>query len=316
MKQLDHNSPSSATMSGIFDLFKKRNKIGELKDGDRIDGKTCLITGSSSGLGKAAATALAKRGGNVVMAVRSKIPDAGEEVKRKSGSNAVKMLRLDLCGFSSITEFVEECKRLGLRFDIAVFNAGAVPGSDRKTADGFEEMLQVNYLSKFLLVNKLIEEKLIVPGGRVIFTSSEAHRSASEIDFTRIGEYHRYGMKGSMVEYGYTKALLTTFFHELSRRHPELSVFALCPGPVNTKIAREAPKIVQPFLKLFFAIFFRSPKKAAEPIEYLACSPEMEKRTEVYVHLMEEKPTAPRTIDPDNGKQLWEKSLELLKDRL
>ena len=313
MKKLDHNSASSATMSGIFDLFRKRTPIGTLDRNDRIDGKTCLVTGSSSGLGKAAAAALAARGGNVLMAARSKIPEAGEEVKRKSGSENVEMARLDLCSFSSVRAFREEARERKLRFDIAVFNAGVVPGRDRPTEDGFEEMLQVNYLAKFLLVNRLLEDGSILPGGRIIFTSSEAHRSPGQVDFSRVGEYHAYGMKGSMAEYGYTKLLLTTFFHELVRRRPDISIFALCPGPVNTKIAREAPKLIQPLLKLFFAVFFRSPKKAAEPIVYLACSPDMEGKTETYIHLMEEKETSPESADPKNGAVLWEKSARLIE---
>lgn len=309
---MDHNSPSSATFSGIFDRFRKREKIGELGGGERIEGKYCLITGSSSGLGKAAAAALAKRGGDVIMAVRSGIPGAGEDVKKKSGSSRVRMMYLDLCSFESVVRFCDEVKSENIVFDIAIFNAGVVPGRDRKTADGFEEMFQVNYLSKFLLVNRLIADGSIRKGGRIIFTSSEAHRSSGPIDCAGIGDYHQYGMKGSMEEYAYTKMLLTTFFHELTRRQPEFSCFALCPGAVNTRIARDAPAVVQPLMKLFFAIFFRSPGKAAEPIEYLACSPDMEGKTGMYVHLMEEKETAPASADPEQGSRLWEKSSKLI----
>ena len=146
----------------------------------------------------------------------------------------------------------------------------------------------------------------------MIFTSSEAHRSAAGVDFSKIEEYHKYSIKGSLIEYGYSKLLLTTFFKELSRRFPQTSFYALCPGPVNSNIAREAPKILHPIIKLFFLIFFRSPKKAAEGIDYFASAPRMAGKSGVYIHLMEEKPVAPDADNPENGKILWEKSAELI----
>jgi len=172
MSKKKHDTAASATMTGIFDRFKKIEKIGELEETDRIDGKVCLVTGSSSGLGFAAAVALAKRGARVIMAVRSKIPEAGELVKKKSGSDAVEMMHLDLCSFVSVRRFCEEVKKRGLRFDIAVFNAGVVAGSDRITEDGFDEMLQVNYLAKFVLVNTLIKMEVFRQTGPPAGSSS------------------------------------------------------------------------------------------------------------------------------------------------
>ena len=70
----DYQNPVSATLTGIVNLFKKQEKIGELKESDRVDGRTCLITGANSGLGFALAVELAKRGGRIIMACRSGIP--------------------------------------------------------------------------------------------------------------------------------------------------------------------------------------------------------------------------------------------------
>ena len=77
--------------------------------------------------------------------------------------------------------------------------------------------------------------------------------------------------------YGYYKLLLTTLVNELARRlndgsETKKSVLSLCPGPVNSNIAREAPVVFKPLLKLVFSIFFKSPRKAAEPVVYLAAS--------------------------------------------
>ena len=343
MAKAKHGTPTSAAMTGILDLFKRQEKAGELKETDRLDGKCCLVTGASSGLGKAVAVELASRGGKVVLGLRSGIPETGEEIKEKTGNPDVEMIRLDLTDLSSVRRFCDEVKRRGMQFDRAVFNAGVVPGRARRTIDGYEEMFQVNYLGKFVLVNRLLADGSIpntlfngrrgqsgcADPPRIVFTSSEVHRTPETVDFSDVGRFHEYGMKGSMQEYGYTKLLLTIFFKELARRlsisgspahsagggfggKPDVSVFALCPGPVNSRIARDAPKIAQPFLRLVFSIFFKNPAKAAEPVIYFCCSPDIAGKTGMYLHLMTEKETAPLTLDPENGRKLWEASEKLV----
>ncbi len=81
-QQKKYNNPFAATYKGISDLFKKQERVGILSPNDRLDGKSVLITGSSSGLGFATALQIAKLGAEVIMAVRSGIPEKGEEVKQ------------------------------------------------------------------------------------------------------------------------------------------------------------------------------------------------------------------------------------------
>ena len=124
---------------------------------------------------------------------------------------------------------------------------------------------------------------------------------------------------GKTVElYGYYKLLLTTFANELSRRlnpsgKTRYSVFALCPGPINSNIAREAPVIFKPLLKLVFRIFFRSPEKAVQPVLYFACSPEVEGKSIDYLFLMSRKEMDPKATDEQNGRKLWQYSEALLE---
>ena len=99
-----YNNPLSATLTGISNLFKKQERIGVLDPSDRLDGKKILITGSSSGLGLATAIELAKLGAEVIMAVRSGIPEKMKEVKRKSGSDHVHIHYIDLSDFDFINE--------------------------------------------------------------------------------------------------------------------------------------------------------------------------------------------------------------------
>jgi NAD(P)-dependent dehydrogenase (short-subunit alcohol dehydrogenase family) len=351
-KQKKYNDPFTATLTGIRELFRKQTPAGELKPSDRLDGKTVLVDGSSSGLGFAIAVDVARRGAKVIMACRSGIPEQGEKVKKRSGNPDVHMLQVDFSDINSIKQLVANLRppslvgegagggvspHLGMAWrgiDIFICNAGIVPKHSRKTPQGLEEMFMVNYFSKFILVNLLLENQIFLNPGvglaapnseirnpkselpRIIFVASESHRNPEKFDWEDFGKYRDYSIGKSIEYYGYYKLLLTTFSVELSRRlNPDgvtdCSVFSMCPGPVNSNIAREAPKIFIPLLKLVFGIFFKSPAKAAIPVVYLAASRDVEGKPFDYLFLMSRKEVDEKASDPANGKRLWELSEKL-----
>lgn len=321
MSNKQYNSPFQATLTGILDLFKKRNRIDPLGADERLDGKKILITGSSSGLGLATAIELAKRGGTVIMAVRSGYPEKAEEVKRKSHSEKVFIHQVDLSDFDSIKNLVSEIKTQHQKLDIVICNAAVVAKKSRKTKSGLEQMFMVNYLAKFTLIHNLLDEKCLNTNTkerpRIIFVTSESHRNPKEFSWNDFGAYIPHTIGKTVELYGYYKLLLVTFSRELSRRlnngTSEYSVFALCPGPINSNIAREAPLIFKPVLRLVFSIFFRSPKKASEPVVYLAASKKQEGKSFDYLFLMERNPIDEKAEDPANGKKLWKLSENLLQ---
>ncbi|MEI6456458.1 MAG: SDR family NAD(P)-dependent oxidoreductase [bacterium] len=324
-KKDNYDNPLSATISGITNLFRKHQQAGELKPGDRLDGKTVLVDGASSGLGFAIATDCARRGARVIMACRSGIPEKGEKVKKLSGSKDVHMLKVDFADIPSVQNLVSEVKIKFQKIDILISNAGVVPKKSRKTPQGLEEMFMVNYFSKFILVNLLLQKECFRTNGseapRMIFVDSETHRNPKKFEWEKFGVYEPYTIGKSMEHYGYNKLLLATFSVELSRRlnkvngkeKRKFSVFTLCPGPINSNIGREAPKIFHPLMKLIFSIFFRSPAQAAVPVIYLAASKDMEGKSFDYFFLMSRKPVDEKAADPGNGKKLWEVSEKLLR---
>ncbi|TRZ70758.1 MAG: SDR family NAD(P)-dependent oxidoreductase [Bacteroidetes bacterium] len=319
-KRKKYNNPLSATFTGIKDLFLKREPAGELKPTDRFDGRTVLVDGASSGLGFAVAVEVARRGAKVIMVCRSGIPGKGEKVKRLSRSDDIRMLQVDYSDLSSIRRLVTRIRDQFGKIDILICNAGLVPKKSRKTPQGLEEMFMVNYLSKFILVNLLLKENCFRHSDsghpRIIFVSSETHRNPGEFDWDSFCVYKEYSINKSIELYGYYKLLLSTFAVELSRRlnadEFTCSVFALCPGPINTNIGREAPKIFHPLMKLIFALFFKSPARAAIPVVYLAASPDLENKPFDYLFLMSRKEPDEKALDPENGKRLWQLSDQLV----
>jgi len=360
-KQEKYRDPFRATITGITDLFRKQAPVGTLSDSDRLDGKTVVVDGASSGLGFAIAVEIASRGAKTIMVCRSGIPSKGEEVKKLSGNSDVHMLHVDFSDVRSIEKLTAILKEKYAPINILICNAGTVPNKARKTIQGLEEMFMVNYFSKFLYVTTLLENGsfgkigsraqpgktltgLSTPGGtsgdpgsgavtamdgggpssegssipRIIFVSSESHRNPVAVKWDDFGKFIPYGIKQSMEHYGHNKLLLTTFAVELSRRlNPDgrtaCSVFALCPGPVNSNIARESPKAFQPLLKMVFRMFFRSPKDASLPVIYFSASLDVEARPFDYLFLMNRKEVDPRAMDPVNGLKLWEMSSALRK---
>lgn len=320
--QKTYDSNGTAVWAGIRDLNDKNDKpYDKLMDADRLDGRTVLITGASSGLGLAASKDMAARGARVLMVCRR---DARKELKAVqeagySGGGTAEILYADMSNLSTIEALLVKLVDGGEQIDVAISNAAAVCSSARRTVDGFEEMLQVNAIAPAVLLKGLLEKNLIPRGGnipraRIVVVASEAHRSAPALDLDKLRLVEPYGMSESTARYGWTKLLLLTFTRELGRRYPDLSIHALCPGPVASNIAREAPAIARPFAKLFFAMFFQTPEKAAVPVVYLASSPRIEGTSETYQFLMRRRPPSDTADSAENGRLLWEAFEEILRD--
>jgi NAD(P)-dependent dehydrogenase (short-subunit alcohol dehydrogenase family) len=192
----------------------------QLKDTDRIDGKTCLVTGANSGLGYAIAVDLARRGGKVIMAQRRYVEEAETRARRDSQSDKVTGAYLDLSKIKTIHAFVEMLHKEHIRLDIIILNAGVALPKARKTDSGLEEMFLVNYLSNFILLHLLLRDHLpgnsgVIP--RIIFVSSDSHQGASSIDFDEFGKYFDYGVSKGINYYSYYKLVLNTLAIEFSQ---------------------------------------------------------------------------------------------------
>ena len=314
----------NAIFSAIRDLRQsKAAQVSPLPDEVRIDGKTCLVTGASSGLGKAAAVELARRGGNMILACRPGHVETCNEIKRLSGSDTIEMMEVDLADIESVHRFCDLLGQRNTRIDIALMNAGLMPRKSRKTPQGYETMFAVHFLANRVMIARWLQDGVIHLSGqadetpRIVFIASEAHRSSHAINFDHFGAFTDYGMKESLKYYGISKLVLCTFATELSRRlnpndNVEVAVHALCPGGVATNIARDAPALLKPMINPVLRYLFQSVDKAIGPVMYLCCAEAAGNATGMYLHMMQRKPVSPTASDPENGARLWESSEALL----
>ncbi len=151
---------------------------------DRIDGKTVIITGGNTGIGKVTALELARRGGRVIIACRDakKGEAVVSEIQRETGNNSVLFRRLDLASTVSIHKFSDDILDSEDRIDILLLNAGVMFTPYQLTADSFELQFGVNHLGHFLLTHLLLDRIKSSAPSRVVVVSSLGHRVGS-LDF-------------------------------------------------------------------------------------------------------------------------------------
>jgi NAD(P)-dependent dehydrogenase (short-subunit alcohol dehydrogenase family) len=274
-----------------------------------MEGKVVLITGGTSGIGKAAATALAFRGAEVVVTGRNRARGraAVGEIGRRSGSEKVSLMLADLAVQAEVRELAQAFKERHDRLDVLVNNAGLIQSKRTETPDGIELTLAVNHLAPFLLTNLLLDVLKKSAPSRIITVSSEARRRA-EIDFDDLQSKRRYR---AFRVYGMTKLANILFTHELAERLRGTGVVANClhPGGVNTNFGKNNRNLGTLLFRAFKP-FMRTSEQGADTIVYLASSPEAERMSGEYLIDREGvSPTQPR--DETAQKRLWEVSEEL-----
>ena len=269
--------------------------------------KICIVTGSTSGIGKATALGLAKLGATVVMVARDK--DRGEaarsEIQAKSGNGSVDLLMADLASQASIHQLVQDFRQKYSRLDVLVNNAGISPTKRTLTVDGVEKTFAVNVLAYFLLANLLFDVLKASAPSRIVNVASAAH---SPINFDDLQHEKHFGW---MDVYSQSKFATILFTYELAKRLEGTGVTANClhPGVIGTNLMRELPPIAGWFMKLFFS----SPEKGAETSIYLASSPEVEGVSGRYFIKRKEARSSKETYDEAAQQRLWQICVKLTK---
>ncbi len=281
-----------------------------------MTGKTCVVTGANSGIGKETCKALAQMGAQVVMACRSRERGeaARQEIMAASGSDKVDLMLVDLSSMSDIRRFASEYKATYDRLDVLNNNAGAVFSERRESVDGLEMTFALDHLGYFLPTMLLLD--MIKASGtpedkaRIVNVSSGAHTTGN-LNFDDLQKKQKYG---SFKAYGDAKLCNVLFTYELSRQleveDAPVTVNALHPGFVNTGFGSGNGFLMNALLFVTKPMQISSERGAQTSI-YLCTSPEVEDATGGYFAKSQAKKSSPRSYDEETQRRLWQVSEEL-----
>ena len=220
-------------------MLRKYYVGGVCRSKAMLNGKTVIITGANTGIGKATAIDLAKRNARVILACRSqeKGKKAEMDVRRESGSSNVHFHQLDLSSFASIKKFAKEILSEESSIDVLINNAAVMFCAFGKTEDGFETQFGVNHLGHFLLTNLLLDKIKQAPEGRIVTVSSLGHTYTSKFDLDTINSEAHYSPYDA---YFKSKLANVLFTKELAKRLTGTNVTAnsVHPGGVSTELGR------------------------------------------------------------------------------
>jgi NAD(P)-dependent dehydrogenase (short-subunit alcohol dehydrogenase family) len=281
-----------------------------------VNGKTVVITGANTGIGKETAVGLASMGAKVVLACRNraKATAAAHDVRTRSNNDDVHVVDLDLADLDSVRACAQEILDSFDRIDVLINNAGLQLAKRTLTKQGFETTFGVNHLGPFLFTDLLLERIRASAPARIVNLSSVGH------NFARGGlpwddlqhDVTRYTANGAYCE---SKLANVLFTRELARRLPpsEVTVNACHPGAVRSDFgsSEDMGKWYGAFMK-FGGLFLISSKSGAKTSIYLASSPEVEGKTGGYYVRRKLHQGSKASRDMDAARRLWEVSEQLI----
>lgn len=283
--------------------------------GSLASGRTFLVTGGNTGIGRATATALARDGGRVYIACRS--PGLGEAAVARikaeagvagaasgAGGDPVRLLPLDLASLASVRGCAAAFLALDEPLHVLVNNAG-VGGQRGLTEDGFEMHFGVNHLGHFALTMLLLDRLKASGPARIVNVSSEAHYGARGIDFDALRR--RTPSFTGQREYAVSKLCNVLFTQELARRLSGTGVtsYALHPGVVASDIWRRVPWPARSLIKRRML----STGQGAVTSVYCATSPEAASESGLYYDKCRVREPSP-VATPELAESLWKYSAE------
>jgi retinol dehydrogenase 14 len=274
-----------------------------------LAGKVCLVTGGTSGIGRATAQGLAARGARVILPSRDLARGQGiaAELAATSGG-VVEAVACDLASQASIRACASQLLRKEPRLDVLVNSAGIVSHTRRETQDGLEATFGVTYLGAYLLTRLLLPLLRQSAPARVVNVAGEFHRK-TRLDFDDLQLEGGYDLIRAGAQAMLCKIM---FSFELARRLEGSGVTVNClhPGAVRSDLLRSLPW----YLRLPAALanpFMQSPAQGARTPLFLACDPSVAETSGVY--FAKEKPleAAPAAHERDVQARLWRVSAEL-----
>ncbi|XP_053290407.1 dehydrogenase/reductase SDR family member 13 [Pleuronectes platessa] len=307
---------AAALLGGYIFLTKTIFRGAKCRGNAAMAGKTVIVTGGNTGIGKATALHLARRGARVILACRNrdKAQAAIADIQQETGSTDVLYMLLDLASLKSVRCFTETFLKTEGRLDLLINNAGLV--ADGRTEDGFGIEFGVNHLGHFLLTCLLLDRMKEAGGGRVVTLSSMAHRWG-HIDFEALAEDKHLGTGWYswqfFMAYCNSKLCNVLFTHELAKRLKGTNVtcYSVHPGVVRTELSRYVGLWQKIFIEPIARLLFLDPEAGAQTTLHCALQEGIEPLSGRYFFCCGVQEVCARARDDAVARKLWEVSERL-----
>lgn len=270
-----------------------------------MQGKTCVITGATSGIGRAAAHALAAMGARIVMVARNK--QRGEamlaQLRHRFPRAGHSIHYADLLRLAEVKRVAADIAAAEPRVDVLLNNAGAMFAWRKITPDGFERTFALNHVAPFVLTHGLRERLFAAAPARVVNVSGALHHLAT-LHLEDLRLEHRYD---AFYAYAHAKLCCVLFTRELARRWASKQVTANClhPGEVATSFGYRGGGLI-PYVFAIIHLFGSSPAKGASRLVRLASAREYAGVTGRYFYKEKLARPNPQAEDDENAERLWQ----------
>ena len=277
-----------------------------------LQGRVCVLTGATQGIGRAAAESLLTTGVELVLVSRdlTRLQTLASDLRLRAPEAKVGVVAGDLSRMLEVRRVGAEIRARHHKVDLLLNNAGAVFARREVTVEGLEKTFALNHLAYFLLTQELLPVLREAPAARVVNVASDAHRPA-RLDLDDL-QYERtpYSAFGA---YGRTKLMNILFTREQARRveGSPITVNAMHPGFVRSGFGQNNPGFFGGIIALGQVLFARTPKRGARTLVWLATSPEVAGVSGKYFVDEHEATPSAAARDDATAHRLWEESERL-----
>jgi NAD(P)-dependent dehydrogenase (short-subunit alcohol dehydrogenase family) len=291
--------------------FIQNRKAVQKHSDESMQGKLCVVSGSTSGVGHEAIKQLARGGANIVMVCRNE--EKAKKIKTEIEQQypiQVDYVLADFTDLNRVRQAAERIKKKYPRIDVLINSAGIHSTKKMFNQAGIEMVFCVNHLANFLLTYMLLDNLIAAAPARIIQVNSEGHRfSGVNLDDLGWKKHHYTGLKG----YGASKTAQLYTVWELAKKleNTGVSINAMHPGEVKTNIGNNNGKLYRWFLHHVTWHFLKDPVISGEALYYLASAKEMESITGKFFNLTIDEQPAKHALDPEIQKKVWALSMSM-----
>ncbi|MCF7832298.1 MAG: SDR family NAD(P)-dependent oxidoreductase [Candidatus Marinimicrobia bacterium] len=294
--------------------FITNSKLPQKRSYESMEGKICVISGATSGVGYESAISLAREGAEIVMLVRNaeKAKKVCENIKEVSGK-VTRYFLADFCKLSEVRSAVNEILEAYPKIDVLINSVGIHNTTRRLTEDGYEMVFYVNHLSNFLVTKMMLPRMIESSPSRIIYVNSEGHRFGG-LNFNDLNWEKR--MYIGLAGYGAAKTaqLLTMMEFNKQLEGTGVTINAMHPGAVRTNIGNNNGWLYRFWLQKILWPSMKEPHIAGEAIYYLASSPDLEKVSGKFFNLTIEETPATHARDKVAAQHIYKISNDIISE--